>query len=76
VKLLIKEVQVGDKKMIEVPEDVMKGLYRIMCSIPSSMSGMEVYHGAIDGMKNAQQWVLKYGEKNNIDSRGFDETQV
>ena len=54
--------------MIEIPENILAGLYRIMCNIPFSMSGYEVYEDAIEGMKKSQEWVLKYGEENNIDS--------
>lgn len=61
------------EKMVEVPEEVLKGLYRIMCGIPYSMSGQEVYEESIPNMKESQQWVLDYGKKNNIDSRGYDD---
>ena len=58
---------------IEVPKEIMVGLYRIMCGVPYSMSGFEVYEEAIEGMKTAQKWILDYGEKNKIDGHGYDE---
>ncbi len=59
-----------EEKTVLVPESIMVGLYRIMCGLPYSMSGQEVYPAAIPNMQEAQRWVLEYGEANNIDSRG------
>jgi hypothetical protein len=55
---------------IEVPEKIMTGLYRIMCGLPYSMSQFEVYDEAREGMREAQKWILKYGEEYKIDMRG------
>ncbi len=63
--------EIKNQNNVQVPKDVLVGLYRIMCNIPYSMSGMEVYPEALDGMKKAQQWVLKYGNENSIDNRGL-----
>lgn len=61
------------KEFISVPKDIMVGLFRIMCNIPYSMSGMEVYPEVIENMQTAQQWILTYGKTHNIDSRGLNE---
>jgi len=64
----------NNKNNVQVPKDVLKGLYRIMCNIPYSMSGYEVYEEAIPNMKEAQQWILEYGKENHIDRSGFEDT--
>jgi hypothetical protein len=59
---------------VEVPKDVLKGLYRIMCAVPYISKGsFEVYDEAILEMRKAQDWVIKYGKLNNIDTRGWEE---
>ena len=58
---------------VQVPKEVLEGIYRIMCNIPYSMSGYEVYETAIPNMREAQKWILNYGKENKIDMHGFDE---
>lgn len=60
---------------VEVPKDVMIGLYRIMCGLSTSFSGAEVYDEALPGMAKAHKWVVNYGNDNNIESHGWDEHQ-
>lgn len=62
-----------NKEKIEVPKDIMIGLYRIMCGISKTFSGAEVYDEAKDGMVKAHEFIIKYGKENNIDMRGYDE---
>ena len=57
---------------VEVPIDIIKGIYRIMCGVSRPVSG-EVYPEAIPGMNKACDWIIKYGRDNKIDPRGFDE---
>ncbi len=62
-----------EKENIEVPKEIIVGLYHIMCGIPSTFSGAEVAEEAKDGMKKAQQYILDYGKENNIDMRGYSD---
>jgi len=63
------------KDTIEIPKNILKGLYRIMCGVSYSLSGYEVYDQAKPNMKEAHEWIIKYGKDNNIDSRGLDEIE-
>jgi len=60
------------KETVEVPKDILVGLFRIMCDVPSSFSSAEVYEEAKPGMKKSYDWIVEYGRENNIDSRGWD----
>lgn len=57
-----------ERNLIAVPLSVIKGLYKIMCSVPYSMS-YEVYEESKPGMKSAQAWILEYGKEHNLDIR-------
>ena len=65
-----KEFNKPEVEVLEIPVEVMTGLFRIMCGISSSFSGAEVYPNAIKGMEEAHKWIIEYGKKNNIESRG------
>ena len=58
------------KSVVEVPKDIMIGLYRILAGVSSSFSGSEVYDTAKEGMSEAYKFVIEYGNNNNINSRG------
>lgn len=61
------------KENVEIPKDILIGIYRIMCGVPSSLGNTEVYKEAIPGMQMARHWVLKYGSDQDIDMRGIEE---
>lgn len=65
-----------NKNTVEVPKDILKGLFRIVSGIPGTMGGFEeVYQEAIPNMRDAYKWVLEYGRKHNIDDSGYSEYQ-
>lgn len=70
---LFKNKTMETKDTVEVPKEIMVGLYRIMCGISSNFSDAEVYDEAKQNMTDSLKWVIEYGEKNNIDSRGSNE---
>jgi len=55
---------------IEIPEELMIGLYVIMCNVPYWFSGYEVYEKAKENMSKAQKFILDWGRNNNIDPHG------
>ena len=55
----------------EVPQEVLIGLYRIMCGVSYAYpDSAEVYDNAKPGMKDGMKWILDWGKNNNINSRG------
>jgi hypothetical protein len=59
-----------EEKVVEVPKDIMIGLYRILAGLSGNFSGYEVYDTAKEGMNEAYKFVIEYGNNNNINSRG------
>ena len=60
------------KDKIEVDREIMEGLFRIMSNISGSFSGYEVYNEAKPGMEKAREFILTWGDENNIDLRGYN----
>jgi hypothetical protein len=58
------------KNTIEVPKDIMIGLYLIMANISSTFSNYEVYDEAKSNMSEAYDFIIKYGHENNIEIHG------
>lgn len=64
------------KDTVEVPKEILIGLYRIACGTTRNFSGHEVYEEAKCGMTKALDWILDYGEDNNIEMRGWEEHKL
>ena len=58
-------------KTQEVPQEILIGLYRIMCGVPYSFpDSAEVNDNAKPGMRDGMKWILDWGKNNNINMRG------
>jgi len=57
---------------IEISKETLRGLYIILCGVPYSHTGAEVYDEAIPVMEEAHQEILKLGREKGFDNRGAD----
>jgi len=70
-ELIEKDVKQSGVEALEIPQEILVGLYRLLSGVPKSFSeSAEVYDSAKPGMKQAHEWVLDWGNKNNINCRG------
>ena len=56
---------------VKVPQEIMVGLFRVMCGVSYNQSGAEVDKSAIPNMEESIKWIIDWGKSNNIDSRGY-----
>jgi len=59
-------------KTVEISEDTLRGVFLILCDMPTDHSTDEVYQAAIPIMNKAHQDIIDMGNARRYDSRGAD----